>query len=55
VQPAPASAAPSALSLLLQPPVGPELHAFWPALMVTTCPVRSHRSAYCRPFHGRQT
>jgi hypothetical protein len=31
VQPAPASAAPSALSLLLQPPVGTELHAFWPA------------------------
>jgi hypothetical protein len=28
---APASAAPSASPLLQQPPVGTELHAFWPA------------------------
>jgi hypothetical protein len=31
VLPAPASAAPSASPLLQQPPVGIELHAFWPA------------------------
>ena len=55
VQPAPASAAPSALSLLQQPPVGTALHAFWAAptnlwmlgtVMYTTVMYITHREEF---------
>lgn len=55
VQPTPASAAPSALSLLQQPPVGTALHAFWAAptnlwmlgtVMYTTVMYITHREEF---------